>query len=67
MKRPSDKMLALEDQYGMGFNRILRRFALAGFNIYQTGNALGYAQGSFHRRVNELGLRHIFKEDGRRK
>lgn len=67
MKRPSAKMLALEDQYGISFKRIIRRYAEAGCNIYETGVALGYAQGSFHRRVTEMGLRDIFKEDGRRK
>ncbi len=46
MKRPSSKMLALEDRYGMSFRRILRYYAAKGCSVYATGQALGYAQGS---------------------
>lgn len=67
MKRPSARMLIAEEAHGIGFKRILRQYAADGFSVYATGKALGYSQGAFSRTVRRLGLRDIFKADGRAK
>ncbi len=65
MNKPSTLMLQAEEKHNMGFKRIVRKYAADGFSVYATGKALGYSQGAFSRTVRRLGLREVFKADGR--